>query len=70
MLCERFLENCNEICGNEEAINFFYQNFDENKKKSEAGIFDYFVEVCEMPSSIKIDYTKLCKGFLWVYVEG
>ena len=51
-----FLENCNEICGNEEAVKCFYQNFNENKKKRETAIFDYFVEICELPSSIKIKY--------------
>ena len=53
-----FLENCNEICANEEAVKFYYQKFNEKDKKL-GGIyspFDFFVEICELPTPVKIEY--------------
>lgn len=49
-----FLENCNEICANEEAVKNFYERFGTKEKTK--NIFDYFVEICELPVPIKIKY--------------
>lgn len=68
-----FLENCNEICANEEALKFFYENFGEKNKRNEISPFNYFVEICELPSTIQIEYYSdedLALGKLTFFIES
>lgn len=48
-------ENSNEICANEEAVKYYYQLFGDKKKKNEKSTVE-FLEICELPSSVKIEY--------------